>query len=646
MLNNIFAGFCLFIFAASHAQASTKTDQQRDDYVQLQQLLKKDKPSAKQRQTIDFQLSRLAQYPLYPYLQYTIIKKGLANRSLAEINSFLRKYKGLPFDQQFRLKALSRKYSVKNWHDVQQLYRAGDSVNYKCMYALALYKTGNKEKALNHINTIWNTGNSLPTNCDKMLKNWGSDGRKNSINILSRIELALVSRNHSLAKHLTKSLNKSAQAMVKSWVKLYHKPRLLAQDDYWKQRGHFANVMMKIALQRLIHQDVDIALSYASKISAHIGFTQTIKRDLINRLAVRAITKSQGDLGHWLTQLHWPTLNKSKQSQILRHLVGISEWGHINKLYQELWHSQTPDLEWQYWQAISLQKNGKKEPANNLLQKIAKHRRYYGFLASDKLNLPYSLNHQPLAVDKKLMSKLNKNAYLIRAHELYLLNDNHLARREWYQMTKRLQEKGRITAAQIAHQWGWHNRTIITLTMTDERDDLNLRFPMPHMESFDKESRHNEMDISWPLAIARQESAFMTRAKSHVGATGLMQLMPGTAKLQAKFSRVLYHRKSQLLSPAFNIKLGTGYLDRMLDKFDDNLAVAAAAYNAGPHRVKHWVNKELPQDQWIETIPYRETRNYVKNVLAYTVIYQHHLSQKSMMPNAAITPQRMSINNQ
>ena len=135
----------------------------------------------------------------------------------------------------------------------------------------------------------------------------------------------------------------------------------------------------------------------------------------------------------------------------------------------------------------------------------------------------------------------------------------------------------------------------------------------------------------------------MADASSSAGAMGLMQLLPATAKRQAKRSKVKYKGRSTLLQPNTNIRLGTGYLAAMLDNFDDNLAIAAAAYNAGPHRVKRWLTEELPQDRWVESIPFRETRSYVKNVLAYTVIYQNHLKHPADLPQQDINPAVMAI---
>lgn len=592
------------------------------------------------------EMQALQSYSLYPYLEYELIKHQIAQRPLKQITAFIDKYEQLPFIPSLRRIAISAKYNKRQWHDVISLHKEGNSFKYQCMYLRSLIKTGQTKLALSKVEKVWLNGQSLPKNCDPVLMTWSKSGKKTNKLIKQRIELAFKQRNSKLAKYLAKSLDKASRKEFKYWHALYRQPRKATQMAYWKKRGHTANTMMYIALERLIYQQPKLAATLLNRIEKHQGFTATQRSKLINKLALRIITKDHvnDSLKPWLNRLDWQHLNKSARSQILRHLVGLSEWQLIESLYPAARGANPLPLEWQYWHAIALSKLGKHQQSKQRLQTIAKKRRYYGFLASDRLNLPYSLNHQTLPLDKPQIKQLLKNQYLMRAYQLYKLNRTIEAQREWYYLVKKLNESQRVSAAQIAHRWGWHDRAIITLTMTEQKNDLALRFPTPHIKLFDKEAKYNELDLSWPLAIARQESAFMPRASSAVGARGLMQLMPGTAKQQAQKTHVLYHRRSQLYKPEFNIKLGTGYLENMLEKFDNNLAVAAAAYNAGPHRVKHWVKRQLPQAQWIETIPYRETREYVKNVLAYSVIYQQRLAQSAKLPSVAIVPQRMSIN--
>jgi len=592
------------------------------------------------------EIAGLSDYALFPYLEYELLKHQISQRSQQDILAFMTRYRDLPFIATLRRYAINKKYHDQQWQAVIALHKAGNSAKYQCMYLDALINNNQLNKALTQITSLWKTGQSLPEQCDPVLERWTKSGKKTQALIKQRIELAFKARNNKLVKYLAKSLDKANRKSFNYWHLLYQNPSELEQLAYWKQKGHTANVMMYIALERLSYQKPLVAAKLVEQIKRHWGFTRSQKSTLLNKLVLRLLTNDHinDTLEPWLKEFDWKALNNSQRSQVLRHLVGLSHWQHIDNISRQHLVTKTASLEWQYWHSIALLELGQVAQATKRLTEISLKRRYYGFLASDILKRPYSLNHQALAVDQKQIDRLLTQPHAVRAYQLYQLGRNLDAQREWYYFVRALGEEQRISAAQVAHEWGWHDRAIITLTMTPWRDDLELRFPMPHLAYFETEAKRNEINLSWPLAIARQESAFMTKANSAVGARGLMQLMPGTAKLQAKHSKVLYHQTSQLYKPSMNIRLGTGYLEQMLQHFDNNLAVAAAAYNAGPHRVKHWVTDQLPQAQWIETIPFRETREYVKNVLAYSVIYQQRLSQQVKLPSTAIAPERMSIN--
>lgn len=176
--------------------------------------------------------------------------------------------------------------------------------------------------------------------------------------------------------------------------------------------------------------------------------------------------------------------------------------------------------------------------------------------------------------------------------------------------------------AYLAKDWQWHSQAIIGAAKLKEWNDLDLRFPLEYPDLYRKFTKRSNIPFNWALSITRKESAFNPRAKSGVGARGLMQLMPRTATETANYIQQRYSGKQELYSPATNISLGTAYLAQMRDRFGSRI-YATAAYNAGPHRVKKWLKARgnLPLDIWIELIPFKETRKYVQTVLEYGVIY-------------------------
>ena len=634
----IVSGFTLLLSISASGQTPPHHDrfkQQRELFLTATQEINEQKTNAAATK-----LKQLTDYPLLPYLEYQLLLSKLSQQPLPKIQRFIKKYPELPITKRLRLKAIVAKAKYRHWDDVLTLYQAGDSIRYQCFNIKAIYHRQDKKRALTMVNDIWLTGHSLPKSCDSLLTTWKNSGRQSQDLIWQRIELAFEQRNHRLAKFLAKSLNHRSQKKFKSWYRLYQKPQRLVKNYYRQQHSTLANSMLKIAVVRLIQQDLQQAIEYWPTIKSMSQLSTPTLVKLSNKLALKIIVKNIKNQQHWLKKIDWTHLSKSQNNQLLRAFVVKKQWHTIIELYAT---QQEPNSAWQYWYASALELKNKHQLAQVIFSQLADKRHYYGFLASDKLMRPYQLNHHELTVSPALITKISNTPAAQRAYELFKLNRFIEARREWYYLVKSLSQPQRLAAAQIADNWQWHNRAIITLTMTEQRDDLDIRFPMPHLEKFRQEAKVNNMAPTWPLAISRQESAFMAQARSSAGAMGLMQLMPGTARQQAKALKIKYRRRSQLFSADFNIKLGTGYLAKMLNKFDHNIAVAAAAYNAGPHRVKRWVTKVLPQDQWIESIPYKETRQYVKNILAYTVIYQHHLQLKSRLPSAAIDPQKMDL---
>ena len=191
------------------------------------------------------------------------------------------------------------------------------------------------------------------------------------------------------------------------------------------------------------------------------------------------------------------------------------------------------------------------------------------------------------------------------------------ARREWHQLTHTVDDKQLLAAAaHVASNWGWHNQAIIALAKARMYDDVSIRYPLAHKKAMTKYSQQMNIPVAWPFAIARQESTFSTDSRSDAGALGLMQLLPSTAKSLARKLKAKKPSSYQRIQPATNIKFGTAYLKRLLNSFKGNLVLAVASYNAGPTRVRRWVPKEpVPEDVWVELIPYRETASYVKSVL-------------------------------
>jgi soluble lytic murein transglycosylase len=216
--------------------------------------------------------------------------------------------------------------------------------------------------------------------------------------------------------------------------------------------------------------------------------------------------------------------------------------------------------------------------------------------------------------------------------EFKILNRDVEAKRQWWFALKKLSKDQLKIAAKLAQQWQWHQVAIITLVKAEYWDDLALRFPVNYLSEVQRNANRQDLEPAIIFGLIRQESMMDENAKSAVGALGLMQIMPETGKQIAHKLKESWQSENSLFNPAINIKYGAFYYKQLLSRFDGHFALAMAAYNAGPNRVVKWlpVDKTLPADIWIETIPYKETRKYVTSVLAYATIYQQRIQRNTL----------------
>jgi soluble lytic murein transglycosylase len=321
--------------------------------------------------------------------------------------------------------------------------------------------------------------------------------------------------------------------------------------------------------------------------------------------------------------------------QRIRYAIKYNNWSDIEYWINVLPKEVAQETTWVYWKARVLEEKNKVNEANKLYKEIAGYRKYYSFLAAQKLGLSYQLNAD--IVEPKTSSLKPVQARLDHIEELNFHQYTRLVKLEWEALLK-----GRDVAQQrqiglYAVDKGWAHLSVLASIRSKSWSAINIRFPEVKPELFATNATKYQLPSSYIYAITRQESAFDQYANSPVGATGYMQLMPATAKETArKIGLTDYKKKAQLTEGEINVQLGTAYFDGLLKRYQGNRILATAAYNAGPHRVDRWKkdgkgrdSKALSMDSWVETIPYKETRRYVKNVLAYNVIYQHVL-QKPM----------------
>jgi len=319
-------------------------------------------------------------------------------------------------------------------------------------------------------------------------------------------------------------------------------------------------------------------------------------------------------------------LDEKISDWILRAAVREHDWQVINQLTNAMIEAHGLESltdRQRYWRAHATLENGDPNSAERQWRALAAERSFYGFMSADLTGLDYSLNHSAIEVDDIELQELAKTPSMRRLREWLLLDEVYKANLEWNLLKRDLSQRQLLAAARLAQHWQAPNLAIQAAIAARYWNDIELRFPLEYRQEIDGITAPLGIDNSLVMSLTRQESAFNEKASSPVGALGLMQLMPKTARQIGKTLGLKVSR-SKLLEGDTNITLGSHYLDSLLDRYSGNTVLATAAYNAGPYRVDSWL-QEVQNcqriDTWIENIPYNETRHYVQNILTYRVIY-------------------------
>eukprot|EP01030_Chromulinospumella_sphaerica_P025867 gene25867-26032_t len=247
----------------------------------------------------------------------------------------------------------------------------------------------------------------------------------------------------------------------------------------------------------------------------------------------------------------------------LRLLLRLARWEDAYQLTRKLPQDLATTNRWRYWQARALELAEPKNPHALVLYKgLAKERDFYGFLAADRSQAPYQLNNQPLVMSQALVNKVRNTPGVRRALEFYARGQIVDGRREWYHVSRHFNRDEMVAQAKLAYDMKWYFPAIRTISQAKYWDDLDIRFPMAHRDTLVREAKVRGLHSSWVFAITRQESAFMDDARSGVGASGLMQLMPATAKETARKFSIPLASPQQVLDPDKNIQLGAAYLSQ------------------------------------------------------------------------------------
>ncbi|WP_417760651.1 transglycosylase SLT domain-containing protein [Shewanella sp.] len=562
--------------------------------------------------------AQLDDYPLNIYLDFHEQQdKILALPGDAAVTA-LTPFLGSPLYDTLKHRYLERAANRRHWQDFLAMSPvAPRSDSLQCLFYVAQYETGHLEMAWQGAEMLWLSGQSQPKECDPLFDNWTKAGLRSESLLWQRIILSFDNGQSRLLSYLVQRAT-STQAYAKLLYEVYRNPQKIRDIKQFSKSEPVYGEIVRGGIMRLAVRDIEQAVRLFDQYRDAGRFSEFQQQELQHFLIYRALLRREDTLKQYADERLVKQPDDTLLEMRIRWALAEGDDKTVANMLPLLSDEESQNARWRYWR-VKL-RVGTELDRQLLLQE----RNFYGFTAAYEEGVQPQLQLAALP-DKLDNAKLLKDQGMQRIVELMAIDKTIDAKLEWRDLMERHTPEERIEYGQYALQQGWYNLSVDSSISAKAWDHLELRFPVVHPELYSKYAKQFNTDEFQLMSIARRESAFYPYATSSAGARGFMQLMPKTAKLTASQYKLTYHGTRSLYDPAINIPLGSAYFGGLLKQFNGNRVLATASYNAGPYRVKQWLKQssgKLDVMQFIESIPYRETREYVQGVFSYRMIYE------------------------
>ena len=571
---------------------------------------------------------RLAGHPLEAYAAYWLLSGTIDRADPAQVREFLARNDGTPLAESLRRDWLKARGAAGDWEAMRsELPKlVADDLEVTCYAITARFALGDAEVA-GEARALFNNARETPAPCDPVFSRLVADRLVKDDETWERIRRLLAANQVREAR--------KANALL---------PRKVAFDEKALERAA-ADAGRYLAAEKSrigSRGSKEIAIYALARLARTKPDEAAVRlEELRSRLGTEATHFAWGQVGYQAAMNHEPRasefyelagdarLNDAQAAWKARAALRAGKWKAVLAAIQALPPDEAREPAWRYWRARALKQLGEHEAANGLLRGLAGEFNLYGLLAAEELGVaadPDWNAARPVAAE---LDRVRALPGIERALALYRIGLDPEALREWLWALRGLDDRSLLAAAEVARLANVPDRAIATADRTLHIHDFAQRYPISHRDALAAAARQWGVDEALVFSIIRQESRFMPHARSRVGAMGLMQLMPSTAKWVARQIPVQPYRQDMLAQPETNILMGSYYFRRVLDDLGHPI-LATAAYNAGPGRAKRWRDeRSLEGAIYVETIPFNETRDYVKRVFANAWFYHHRLEGKA-----------------
>jgi soluble lytic murein transglycosylase len=580
-----------------------------------------------QRVKFDLVAPKLAGHVLEPYVDYWRLSWRLEASTGDDVQAFLAKWPGSPLADRLRtdwLKVLGKR---GDWVAFGAFYplASGEDVELAC-YGIQYRRQRDGEAALAAAKPMWFNGQSTPDSCAPLFSALIATGDLTPADRRTRFRLATEAGNVRLAQAIAVDLPPEDRITFREFTHVELDPaRALAKGEFaWKTRG--GRELALYTLERAARNDASGVRSAWEKQRARLPDGDRLFGNA--RIAYHAARQLNPLANDWFREAGGAPLSDPQHAWRARAALRAGAWPDVDAAIAAMPPALAQEPAWRYWKARALAAAGRVEDANAIYAGLAGEFHFYGILAAETLGKRVDPVSNPARASAAALAVFGTQPGIRRAVKLAELDMRAESQREWLYIVRGRDDEGLLLAAEFARRAGLYDRAINTAERTTSRHDFGVRYMTPFREHFAAAARTQAADEALLFGLARQESRFVPDIVSSAGAAGLMQLMPPTASWVAKQMGRTDYRPSQIADPAVNTQFGAFYYKYWLDRLEGMPALAAAAYNAGPGRAQAWRNgAPLEGAIWVESIPFNETRDYVKKVLANTMFYARELEQ-------------------
>jgi len=567
-------------------------------------------------------------YLLAPYVDYWHLLLHLDQASTKEVRDFLDRYEEFPFAVRVRIEWLRRLGKRQEWPTFfEELPRMTVEDTAVSCYAHSGKAAQGDERALTEARPLWFSADFQPDNCNLLFDNMIKFGTLTTDDIWERVRLALGEGKVSVAKAVAQRLPQFDAATLKYFDNAYENPQRVLEKKSYTTKSRLGRELNLYAIERISRSQPEFALKIWQELKP--AYSQKDQHYLWGRMALHAARRHDPLTLDWYGYAEGTPLSSDQVAWKARAALRVKQWETVQESIEAMPKEMREEPAWQYWYGRALKEKGLIVQSNKTWLPLSRERTYYGLLAEEELGEIIGAPPESYKATKEDIRAAQSIPGIQRALELQRLDMRWESRSEWAHVVKGLNDKQLIAAAEVAFREEWYDIAINTAEKTRLTHDFAMRYPTPYREVMQNYVRENGLDEAWVYGLIRQESRFISYARSGVGARGLMQVMPATAQWIAKRMGMDGYNHGMINELDTNIQFGTHYLRYALDKMGGQTLMATAAYNAGPSRAVRWASAEPMEGAiYAETIPFGETRNYVQKVMSNAYFYAHRLGSQ------------------